>query len=173
MHVLVRDGMSPSAAKTKYINEMHSKAAFMRFDSIEVSDHFRVPIHKNHNSLFFVSSWQLPFLLVKNILTIHPQRIPYSTSSSSVSRSYCLFCTIAHVLPRQNTNFLPVLWIWIQRIRMFWATRTRIRHFSVRIWSLPSTSKKVRKTLISNILWLLFDFLSMKKKLMYIYLQKY
>ncbi len=35
-----------------------------------------------------------------------------------------------------------------------WAFPIRIRHYFVRIWILPSTSKK---TLISTILWLLFD----------------
>ncbi len=45
---------------------------------------------------------------------------------------------------------------------LFWASPIRIRHYFVRIRVLPSTSKKVRKTLISNMLWLLFDFFSMK-----------
>ncbi len=64
-----------------------------------------------------------------------------------------------------NSCFLTVLWI-----RMFWGpTWIRIRHYFVRIRILPSTSKKVRKTLISTILWLLVDFLSMKTE---VYLQK-
>ncbi len=44
----------------------------------------------------------------------------------------------------------------------FWTSRIRIRHYFVRIRILPTTRKKVRKTLICTILWLLFDFLSMK-----------
>ncbi len=41
---------------------------------------------------------------------------------------------------------------------MFWTSRIWIRHFCVRIriQILPSTSKQVRETLISTILWLLF-----------------
>ncbi len=42
----------------------------------------------------------------------------------------------------------------------FWASR--IRHYFVRIRILPSTNQKVRKSLISTILWFLLDFLSMK-----------
>ncbi len=44
----------------------------------------------------------------------------------------------------------------------FWASRIRTRHYFVRIWSLPSTSKTNKKTLISTPFWLLFDFLSLK-----------
>jgi hypothetical protein len=49
----------------------------------------------------------------------------------------------------------------------FWASRIQILHYlfvriRIRIWILPSSSKKSKKILISTVLCLLYDFLSLK-----------
>jgi hypothetical protein len=44
-----------------------------------------------------------------------------------------------------------MLWIWIRRIRMFWASQIRIRHYLYGSGSFHQQAKKVRKILISTV----------------------
>jgi hypothetical protein len=52
----------------------------------------------------------------------------------------------------KKTLFRAVFWIRIRRIRSFRAswTRIRIRNLFVRIWILPSTSKKMKKNVFNS-----------------------
>ncbi len=68
-------------------------------------------------------------------------------------------------LLRYNSIRFPIFLLCFSvRSVCFWASwiRIRIRNSLVRIWIRPSWSKKLRTTLISTVLWLLYDFLSLK-----------
>jgi hypothetical protein len=104
--------------------------------------------------------------------------VTWSPNKLWISNSIFNLCcgpNLSSSLPHSEAGFLqsckmitfkPGLWIWIRirGIRMFWASRIRItiHHYWYGFGSLHYQAKKVRKSFITIVLGLLYDFLSLK-----------